>query len=71
MEVPVGQKTTCQLLILYLLVPAHKALFRWLGFTTIQTHLQALALLMGTLLDAYQLRLSVITPFHPASGVDG
>ncbi|WP_334711233.1 hypothetical protein [Nostoc sp.] len=28
-------------------------------------------LLVGTLLDVYQLRLSVLTPFHPASGVDG
>jgi hypothetical protein len=39
---------------------------RWFLVTTIQSHLQARALLMGTLLDAYRLRLSVITPFHPA-----
>ncbi|MGI2909756.1 hypothetical protein, partial [Tolypothrix sp. VBCCA 56010] len=61
---------TCQLHILCLLAPAHSALFRWFLVTTIQTHLQAEALLMGTLLDACRLRLSAITPFHPASGVD-
>ncbi|CAA9298546.1 hypothetical protein AVDCRST_MAG92-4909 [uncultured Coleofasciculus sp.] len=30
------------------MAPAHSALFRWLLMTTIQTHLQAEALLMGT-----------------------
>lgn len=42
------------------------ALFRWLGITTIQTRLQAIALLMGTLLCGYwRIRLSAIPAFHP------
>ncbi|MEH2044433.1 MAG: hypothetical protein V7L12_14355 [Nostoc sp.] len=52
------------------MAPARLALFRWFVVTTIQSHLQSEALLMGTLLDAYQLRLSVVPPFHPASGFD-
>ncbi|MEG4842408.1 hypothetical protein [Microcoleus sp. B9-D4] len=35
------------------------------------THLQAIALLMDTLLDGYQIRLSVIPPFIPALRIDG
>jgi hypothetical protein len=48
-----------------------KALFRWFPVTTIQSHLQAKALLMGTLLGGYQIRLPVLPPFIPASGFDG
>jgi len=54
-----------------ILLSFRSALFRWFYVTTIQTHLQAAALLMGTLLDVYRIRLPVVPPFHPASGVDG
>ncbi|WP_143598116.1 hypothetical protein [Tolypothrix sp. NIES-4075] len=47
------------------------ALFRWFWLMTILIHLQAIALLMGTLLDGYRIRLPVVPPFIPASGVDG
>ncbi|MEH1853983.1 hypothetical protein [Nostoc sp.] len=39
--------------------------------TTIYSHLQAVALLMGTLLDGYQIRLPVEPPFIPALRIDG
>ncbi|WP_375469184.1 hypothetical protein [uncultured Nostoc sp.] len=45
--------------------------FRWLTLTTIQTCLQADALLMDTLLDGYRIRLLVEPPFHPALRIDG
>ncbi|HEY9823015.1 MAG TPA: hypothetical protein V6D35_19915 [Candidatus Sericytochromatia bacterium] len=54
-----------------LLAPAHSALFRWFMITTNLIHLQAVALLVGTLLDGYRIRLPVVPPFIPASGVDG
>ncbi|MEA5606469.1 hypothetical protein [Nostoc sp. UHCC 0252] len=44
--------------------------FRWSTLTTIQTCLQADALLMDALLDGYQIRLLVVPPFHPALRID-
>ncbi|WP_146134178.1 hypothetical protein [Chlorogloea sp. CCALA 695] len=66
----VGQSRTCQLHILCLLAPAHKALFRWLELTTVQVHLH-LRYSLVLLLDGYRIRLPVEPPFLPASGFDG
>jgi hypothetical protein len=46
-------------------------LFGWLAVTTFQSHLQADALLMGTLLDGCWIRFPSLPPFIPASGFDG
>ncbi|HEY9612969.1 hypothetical protein [Allocoleopsis sp.] len=73
----VGRAAYRQLPILNLLVPAYtslltrSALFGWFKITTNRTCLQAGALLMGILLDGYQIRLPVLPPFHPASRIDG
>ncbi len=66
----VGRRDNRQLPSLNLLVPACQP-FGWFRLTTIQACLQAEALLMGTLLDGYRIRLPVLPPFHPASRIDG
>ena len=70
-EVLVGQPGTCQLPIIlaHFGTPSVKSLFRWLFLTIVQTYLRIPT--HELLLDDYRIRLPVMTPFTPASGIDG
>jgi len=67
----VGQTLIANSLSFAFWLQRYSALFRWLRVTTFIAYLQAVALLMGTLLDVYQIGLLVFTPFLPALRIDG
>jgi len=69
LEVHNGLRKISRFLILLPFGSSLSALFGWFRITTLQTHL--CLLLMGTLLNVYQVGLPVRTPFLPALRIDG
>ena len=65
----VGQPGTCQLPIILARfgTPSVASLFRWLFLTMVQTYLRIPT--HELLLDVYRIRLPVMAPFTPASGI--